>query len=924
MNIKSPLRSLKRLNIRSRLLLLCLAVATPLLVISGFTILREYQALNNEAKQATTFQAAIASRTLAHWITGQEDALKALANLPAVRKLAPNDVYGILKTAVQAEKNWYGVALVTPDGKLIATDKPANKPCLSYLKTEPFFQKTLRSKKPVMSNYSYCPVTGKPSLQVAAPVIDQGKVKAVLIASVQPQAVLSLFSGLGQVKGSVIAVVDANHRVLARTLDNTHWVGKDFSNARTVRAAAKQFRGTLEAIGIADPVSRAYAFDHVPETMWLIVIGVPTQAIYGPAQEWLAMMLLLSGCGIGLSIVLAYAATGHFTGPIYALVREALAIGRGDLSKRVNVRSEDELGLLAQSFNQMAINLELNSEHNLMVERISESIRQSLDINEILNITVSELGKSLSANRCCLALIQSDKAVDETSASIKTIEFAYSWHDDKSKGIPLTNRSLVVTKNSILKRILEQGSVIALDVLEPQTLTPLFEGGAFDPIPYDWQAIKSLIACPITMHNKVLGLILVQQLDQVRTWIEPELKMVEAVARHVALAMDQAHLYGMTKQLAEQELLVNHIVKAVRSSLDLDTILTTVSRELGEAIEADRCQIALPRAEGPLYVSHEFHIEQLEPMKGLNIYSQKLDFHPVETYASGLRSLLGIDLTSLNIAEQDEMVVHETPLAVITNVAVDERAKPFTDFLALVQTKSLIAAPLLEDNRLLGVLIVHQCLNPRLWTASELSLVAAVADQVAVAISHARLFAQVKYQSITDGLTGLYNHVYLKNRLTEELRKAQRKDVPCSLLMLDLDWLKQINDNFGHPVGDNAIRQVAWTLKNLLRSGDTAARYGGEEFSVILPETPLSEAHLIAERLCRQVNNCFIPGLGKISVSVGCATYPIHADSPESLIDKADKALYLAKRSGRNQVAIWKDSDGEAHSQPQSPVSVLD
>jgi diguanylate cyclase (GGDEF)-like protein len=186
-------------------------------------------------------------------------------------------------------------------------------------------------------------------------------------------------------------------------------------------------------------------------------------------------------------------------------------------------------------------------------------------------------------------------------------------------------------------------------------------------------------------------------------------------------------------------------------------------------------------------------------------------------------------------------------------------------------------------------------------------LVAALADQLAVAISHAQLFEQVKHQAITDGLTSLYNHIYFKNRLAEELNRAQRKGTQCSLLMIDLDKLKVINDTYGHPIGDAAIRQVAIVLKSLLRSGDTAARYGGEEFAVILPETPLSEAVLIADRLRRNINRNPVPGLGHISASIGAAAYPLQSNSLEELIDKADRALYVAKRGGRNRVCVWDD-----------------
>ena len=205
------------------------------------------------------------------------------------------------------------------------------------------------------------------------------------------------------------------------------------------------------------------------------------------------------------------------------------------------------------------------------------------------------------------------------------------------------------------------------------------------------------------------------------------------------------------------------------------------------------------------------------------------------------------------------------------------------------------------------MLIVHSCDKQRRYTDQEIRLVSSVADQLAVAIAHAQLFAQVKHQAITDGLTGLYNHVYFKNRLAEELRTAERKSQPVSLIMIDLDKLKVINDTYGHPVGDAAIRQIAVILKTLLRSGDTAARYGGEEFGIILPETSLLEAALIADRLCSQIRNTPVPNLGKITASLGAACYPRQALSASDLIEKADRALYVAKNSGRDQVRIFEE-----------------
>jgi diguanylate cyclase (GGDEF)-like protein len=467
-----------------------------------------------------------------------------------------------------------------------------------------------------------------------------------------------------------------------------------------------------------------------------------------------------------------------------------------------------------------------------------------------------------------------------------------------------------------MRTILDQGAILSLDVLDDRGPTPLFENELTSPD--DWRSIRSLIACPITSNEGALGIILVHQCDRLRLWTESELEMVENVTRHVALAMEHARLYNRTRTLAEQEILINHIVRSMRMSLDLDTILNTVTKELGSALGADRCQIAQPRREGPLVVTHEFHQSTFSSSKGLNLYPDTLEFHPnMGTANVGRNTLLGINLEKLSTSTDyptDERVapttdgetLREAPLAVITDVFEDSRSIPFREFLDNSGSQSLIAAPLLNENRLVGVLIVHQCAHSRHWKNSEIRLVAAIADQVAIAITHAHLFAQVKHQAITDGLTGLYNHIYFKNRLKEEMRMGQRKGTSCSLLMIDLDKLKVINDTFGHPVGDAAIRQIATILKTLLRSGDTPARYGGEEFGVILPETNLLEAALIADRLCTQIRNTAVPGLGRITVSIGAASFPKHALSSEDLIERADKALYVAKNSGRDQVRLFE------------------
>lgn len=897
------------------MLLVCVGIAAPLMAIGSFSLWKEYRTLNSEAQRATTAQVATAARTLNYWLGAECDAIRSVAAIPAIQSINPDTTKKILASELQTQSGWIEVTLFNSEGfPQISTVEGAKASATSVaarLTVRQLIKQIVTTNKPQISNYTTSPMLGKPAILVGAPVAKEGRLSGVLVAAIQPKTVNNLFTGLGEQSGNNVTVVDRNYRVICRTIANDYFQGKDFSHAKTTLAAAKVDKGTVECVGIADKVKRAYAFERLWNG-WVVDVGVPTDSIYGAAHDWLVIMAVLVSCAIGMSVLLALQSTAYFTRSISVLVREALSVGRGDFTKRVNVTAADELGLLARAFNEMAGRLEMDQEQKSMVEKLSEAIRHSLDLDEILNTTVRELGRALGASRVCLALIDNAGTPD---VGDDELVFNHVWWDPARGGMALDHRSILITSNSVLRTILDQGAILSLDILDEGGPTPLFENSKTSP--NDWRNIRSLIACPITTASGPIGLILVHQCDRLRVWMESELELVEAVTRHVALAMEHAHLYNRTKRLAEQEMLINHIVRSMRSSLDLDTILNTVTKELGIALKADRCQIAQPRKEGPLVVTHEFHQDQIGSGKGFSLYPDSLEFHPNMGNSNiGRNTLLGINLERLSAHPEypddsrpdnrDGDTLQEAPLAVITNVFNDSRTLPFKEFLDNCQAQSLIAAPLLNENRLVGVLIVHQCTSMKEWKPSEVQLVASIADQVAIAISHARLFAQVKHQAITDGLTGLYNHIYFKNRLAEEIRLSQRKSTSCSLLMIDLDKLKLINDRFGHPVGDAAIRQVSQILKTLLRSGDTAARYGGEEFAVILPETTLLEAALIADRLCTQIRNTPVPGLGRSTASIGAASYPKHASSLEDLVDKADKALYVAKNSGRDQVRIFE------------------
>lgn len=175
-----------------------------------------------------------------------------------------------------------------------------------------------------------------------------------------------------------------------------------------------------------------------------------------------------------------------------------------------------------------------------------------------------------------------------------------------------------------------------------------------------------------------------------------------------------------------------------------------------------------------------------------------------------------------------------------------------------------------------------------------------------------KIIDKLCYLTMTDGLTGLPNRLYLMDQLKKEIERARRTREPCSLVLLDLDRFKDINDSYGHAAGDYALLRIAKLLIKSSRVIDVVARYGGEEFALILPDTNAPQAHAIADRIREAIVRCNIDYRGaklKLSASVGIAVFQRESLLNEvSFIELADEALLEAKREGRNRVCIFREN----------------
>ncbi|MBW3661032.1 MAG: sensor domain-containing diguanylate cyclase [Gemmatimonadetes bacterium] len=226
-----------------------------------------------------------------------------------------------------------------------------------------------------------------------------------------------------------------------------------------------------------------------------------------------------------------------------------------------------------------------------------------------------------------------------------------------------------------------------------------------------------------------------------------------------------------------------------------------------------------------------------------------------------------------------------------------------------VRRSSILVVPILADDEPRGVLLIRLQRAGHAFSDHEIKFVRIMADAAGHALMRAEHFAELAEAARRDSLTGLYNMRVFHRRLAEEIERCDRSGARLSLVMLDADYLKRVNDTYGHLAGDRVIRQMARCLLQQVRSIDTVARYGGEEFAVLLPETNLAGAFQQAERLRREIKAHYFEALqgGPLTISCGAACLPFSPEGfrvprhrQDALIAWSDQALYTAKRGGRD------------------------
>jgi diguanylate cyclase (GGDEF)-like protein len=244
---------------------------------------------------------------------------------------------------------------------------------------------------------------------------------------------------------------------------------------------------------------------------------------------------------------------------------------------------------------------------------------------------------------------------------------------------------------------------------------------------------------------------------------------------------------------------------------------------------------------------------------------------------------------------------------IVNDAAKDPRFARRFDTQTHFQTRNILCAPLISRGRTIGVVQVINRVGGK-FSQADLDLLLTLVEPCAIAIENAILFQRTEQLTITDDLTKLFNSRYLNVYIGREIKRCKRHGIPLSVIFLDLDGFKSVNDQYGHLAGSRTLSEVGGILAEAVRESDILARYGGDEFVVVLPETPPAGALVIAERIRKAIaGHAFLKDQGveaRISASFGIAAYPDHALTPEGLIQKADQAMYRVKERDKNGIEV--------------------
>lgn len=451
------------------------------------------------------------------------------------------------------------------------------------------------------------------------------------------------------------------------------------------------------------------------------------------------------------------------------------------------------------------------------------------------------------------------------------------WDEEQQMILPGTGSHIAEELNLHLSVNGSEPSLVemVLNANSPLAIGNLTSSAQINPRQVSMISSKAMLGLPLTASQQRLGAVLMFY-DRVRQFSTAELRLAEQATGQVALAIGRARSLEDSQRRAEEAENLRQATASLAAALDLHQVLDTILDHLEKVIPYDRASVYLLEEETLHTVAASgFAVEQ---------------------------QVLGHNFPSSNaLAQQIKILGH--PL-ILEDAALEPR---FSGWIETGFVHGWMGVPLIIHGNLIGFLTLGSQLAGA-FGREQAHLAQAFANQAAAAIANARLFSEVQRLAITDPLTGLYNRRGFSEIGHREMERARRYRRPLSVIMLDIDHFKRVNDTYKHAVGDQVLRTLAERCRRRTREVDILGRYGGEEIVILLPETDRAGALRAADHLRRDVaEEPFNTEVGplKITISLGVADSMEGELELDVLIDRADDAMYAAKQSGRNRVMSY-------------------
>lgn len=381
----------------------------------------------------------------------------------------------------------------------------------------------------------------------------------------------------------------------------------------------------------------------------------------------------------------------------------------------------------------------------------------------------------------------------------------------------------------------------------------------------------SELAIPLMVRDQVVG-VLDCQSENLNHFDSETVDLLTLFSTQASMALQNARLYSLERRRASQLEAINAIAQQMTAVLDLNELLSKVCLLVQQAFRVSQVSVLL-KDEDELVMSAS-HGALTPCVPGGGRFSAR--------EGPWGRAL-------------------EAAKVLIENSASSTGTGLYRE------SCSQMCIPLVSFGHTLGVLVLDSD-SKNAFNAADTQPLESVADICATAIQNAYYVDRVKQLAYLDGLTGIFNRRYFEMRIAEEIERARRFNSGLGVVMIDIDQFKRLNDEFGHLLGDEVLRQVSSILHQQVRKIDVVCRYGGEEFAILLSQTSPEHSLAVAEKLRRIVETWQFPGVPRpVTISAGAANYPEHGTTRDELVKAADAGLYAAKQAGRNRVCLAAD-----------------